>query len=90
MRRRIQEPRLARSLGNVRLRRGLESLHNCASYDPTVAYKCRDRRADPVEEKHLANYCEWFELAKRVFVAPAEEKFRTDKARDNFKKLLGD
>src|SRR5574339_69787 len=43
---------------------------NCASYDPTVAYKCRDRRADPVEEKHLANYCEWFELAKRVFVAP--------------------
>jgi hypothetical protein len=55
-----------------------------------VAYKCRDRRADPVEEKHLANYCEWFELAKRVFLAPAEEKFRTDKARDNFKKLLGD
>ena len=51
---------------------------------------CRDRRADPVEEKHLANYCEWFELGKRVFVAPEDEKFRRDKARDNFKKLLGD
>ena len=63
---------------------------NCASYDATVAYKCRDRRADPVEEKHLANYCEWFELAKRVFVAPAEDKSRTEKARENFKKLLGD
>jgi hypothetical protein len=55
-----------------------------------VAYQCRDRRADPVEEKHLANYCEYFELAKRGFVAPAEEKFRADHARNQLKKLLGD
>jgi ribosome-binding protein aMBF1 (putative translation factor) len=63
---------------------------NCASYDRSVAYQCRDRRADPVEEKHLANYCEYFEFARRVFVKPTEEKARTDKARDQFKKLLGD
>ena len=63
---------------------------NCASYDRTVAYQCRDRRADPVEEKHLANYCEYFEIVRRVFVAPAEEKTRQDKARAQLKSLLGD
>lgn len=63
---------------------------NCVSYDPKVAYKCRDRRADPVEEKHLANYCEYFELVRRVFVAPAEENTREAKARNQLKKLLGD
>ena len=68
----------------------LKACLNCASYDTKVAYHCRDRRADPVEEKHVANYCEYFEMAKRVFVAPAEEKFRADKARDQLKKLLGD
>lgn len=63
---------------------------NCVSYDRTVAYQCRDRRADPVEEKHLANYCEYFEMARGVFVAPAEEKSRQDKARAQLKSLLGD
>ena len=63
---------------------------NCVSYDPTVAYKCRDRRADPVEEKHLANYCEYFELAKRTYSPPEEQHFRQDKARDQLRKLLGD
>jgi hypothetical protein len=43
-----------------------------------------------VEEKHLANYCEYFEFARRVFIKPAEEKHRSDRARDQLKKLLGD
>jgi hypothetical protein len=30
---------------------------NCVSYDPRVAEQCRDRRADLVGEKHLANFC---------------------------------
>ena len=63
---------------------------NCASYDRTVAYQCRDRRADLVEEKHLANYCEYFEVARRKFVEPAEEHGRANSARDQLKKLLGD
>src|SRR5258706_13909936 len=63
---------------------------NCVSYDPKVAHQCRDRRAEPVDEKHLANYCEYFEFARRVFVPPAEESKRRDKSRDQFKKLLGD
>jgi hypothetical protein len=63
---------------------------NCVSYDPRVAEQCRDRRAELVGEKHLANYCEWFEFARRVFVPPAEDRPREVKARDQLKKLLGD
>jgi len=55
-----------------------------------VAYQCRDRRADPVEEKHLANYCEFFEFARRVFVPKEQETKREASARDHLKKLLGD
>ena len=63
---------------------------NCVSYDRAVAYQCRDRRADPVEAKHVANYCEYFDMARRVFVPPAEEKSRENKARAQLKNLLGD
>jgi hypothetical protein len=54
-----------------------------------VAYQCRDRRADPVEDKTAATYCEYFEFAKRKFVKPAEENSRENAARDALKKLLG-
>ena len=63
---------------------------NCVSHDRRVAYQCRDRRAEPVEEKHLANYCEYFEMIRRDFVPPAEDNGREDKARETLKKLLGD
>jgi len=63
---------------------------NCASHDPRAAYQCRDRRADLVGEKHLANYCEYFEFIRREFVPPVEDTSREAKARDTLKKLLGD
>ena len=63
---------------------------NCASYDPRAAYQCRDRRADPVAEKNMANYCEYFELARREYVRPEEDTSRESKARDQLKKLFGD
>jgi ribosome-binding protein aMBF1 (putative translation factor) len=63
---------------------------NCVSYDPRVAEQCRDRRADPVAEKHQANYCEYFEMIRREFVPPAHNAAREDKARNVLKKLLGD
>ncbi|HEY9172263.1 MAG TPA: hypothetical protein VI136_08275 [Verrucomicrobiae bacterium] len=63
---------------------------NCVSYDPKVAYQCRDRRAEPVEDKRAANYCEYFEMARREFVAPAEEHSRAEQARARMRKLLGD
>ena len=63
---------------------------NCVSYDSTVAHQCRDRRADPVAEKHMANYCEYFEMIRREFKSPEEENSRENKARETLKKLLGD
>ncbi len=63
---------------------------NCVSYDPHVAQQCRDQRADPVPEKHEANYCEYFEFIRREFVPPAGGTAREAQARDALKKLLGD
>jgi len=63
---------------------------NCLFYDTTVAYQCRERRADPVVEKHSANYCEYFEMAKRAWVPKKGEGQREDAARSALKKLLGD
>src|SRR6266498_5032377 len=63
---------------------------NCVSYDPNAAYQCRDRRADPVEEKQLANYCEYFEFARRVYVPREPEAPREAKAREQLKKLFRD
>src|SRR5215471_10362093 len=63
---------------------------NCVSYDPRVAEQCRDRRADLVGDKHVANYCEYFEFVRREYVPPGGDSSREDKARNALKKLLGD
>jgi hypothetical protein len=63
---------------------------NCASYDPRVAHQCRDSRAEPVQEKAAGNFCEYFEFARREFVAKTEENTREDAARERLKKLFGD
>jgi hypothetical protein len=62
---------------------------NCAHYDPKVAHQCRERRAEPVDEKDRANYCEWFELGEDRHVG-GPSNFREDAARERLKKLLGD
>jgi hypothetical protein len=63
---------------------------NCVSYDPRVAQQCRDRRAEPVFEKHLGNYCEYFEFARRVWRPRAENTSREEASRNQLKNLLGD
>jgi ribosome-binding protein aMBF1 (putative translation factor) len=63
---------------------------NCVHYDPHAAYQCREKRAEPVQEKHLANFCEYFEFAKREFRPNTEEFKREQAAREQLRKLLGD
>lgn len=63
---------------------------NCASYDARAAYQCRDRRADPVADKHLANFCEYFEFIRREWTPKTGADPRAEAARDKLKKLLGD
>jgi hypothetical protein len=68
----------------------LRVCRNCVSYDPRVAEQCRDRRADLVHEKHLATYCEYFEMIRREYSPPSEGISREAKARETLKKLFGD
>lgn len=62
---------------------------NCRHYDPAVAQQCREPRAEPVAEKDRANYCEWFDLARRTYV-PAGGPDRSGEARKRFRELFGD
>lgn len=71
-------------------RRDLRVCKNCVSYDPKAAEQCRDRRAELIHEKDLANFCEWFELAKREYGGEEAESDRAAKAKDDFNKLFGD
>ena len=63
---------------------------NCVSYDPRAAQQCRDRRAEPVFDKHLGNFCEYFELIRRNWAKKEENTSREDAARQQLKKLFGD
>lgn len=63
---------------------------NCVSYDKTVAYECRDRRAEEIADKDKANFCEFFEFKKRPFVPVRDRYAREDAAREQLKNLLGD
>jgi hypothetical protein len=49
----------------MKCRADLRVCLNCAHYDPRVAHQCRERRAEPVLEKHIGNFCEYFEFAIR-------------------------
>jgi hypothetical protein len=71
-------------------RADLRACLNCASHDPRVAQQCRERRAEPVLEKHAGNFCEYFEFARRVWRPKFETNQREAAAREQLKKLLGD
>jgi len=91
MRERVYAHRCARAAGKLRcLQFDLKVCRNCISYDARVAHQCRDGRAEPVAEKHLANYCEYFEFIRREYGAPSTNTSREAKARDTLKKLFGD
>src|ERR1700688_3736111 len=62
---------------------------NCVSYDPRAAHQCRDRRAEPEAAKDVGNFCEFFEMSRRVFVAKAVNNNRETTAREQLKKLFG-
>jgi hypothetical protein len=63
---------------------------NCVSYDLRSAHQCRDRRADPVAEKAAANFCEYFDFARRDWRGKSGASTREQEARNQLKKLLGD
>jgi hypothetical protein len=74
----------------MKCRADLRVCLNCASYDPRVAQQCRERRAEPVLEKQVGNFCEYFEFIRRNWVPKEFKHTREEAARAQLKKLLGD
>jgi len=74
----------------MKCRTDLRICLNCQSHDPHVAEQCRERRADLVLEKHLGNFCEYFEFARRKWEAKEVKLTREETARAHLKKLFGD
>ena len=74
----------------MRCRADLRVCLNCMFYDPAVAHQCRERRAEPVLEKDVGNFCEYFDFARRVWNPKGESASREDAARERMKKLFGD
>lgn len=68
--------------------RELRVCYNCTRFDERAAYQCNEPKADPVYDKDRSNFCEWFDLAKRVY-QPKGGRDRAAEARDAFKKLFG-
>ena len=63
---------------------------NCVHFALNVAHQCQERRAEPVDEKDAANFCEYFDFAMREFSSPANPDAREQAARDTLKKLFED
>jgi len=74
----------------MKCRADLRVCLNCQSYDPRVAQQCRERRAEPVLEKAVGNFCEYFKFARRKWVPKEGKTSREAAARAHFKNLLGD
>ena len=74
----------------MKCRADLRACLNCAHYDPRVAQQCRERRAEPVLEKQVGNFCEYFEFALRAWAPKSETNQREAAAREHLKKLFGD
>lgn len=50
-------------------RASLHVCRMCRLFDPAVAQQCREPVADPVSDKQRANFCGYFEINPRAFVA---------------------
>jgi hypothetical protein len=74
----------------MKCRADLRVCLNCQSYEPRVAHQCRERRAEPVLEKAVGNFCEYFEFARKDWKPKSEANPREAAARDQLKKLFGD
>src|SRR3954470_4116777 len=74
----------------MKCRADLRVCLNCAHYDARVAHQCRERRAEPVLEKDVGNFCEYFEFTRGDWQTKPENKSRESAAREQMKKLFGD
>jgi len=61
---------------------------NCRHYDTAYNNNCRETMADPVEDKHHRNFCEYFELNREPFQGKARQSTREADARRKLEDLF--
>ena len=74
----------------MKCRADLRVCLNCTYYDLRAAQQCRERRAEPVLEKAVGNFCEYFDFIRRNWTPKNELNRREAAAREQLKKLFGD
>jgi hypothetical protein len=74
----------------MKCRADLRICLNCGFYDPRAAHQCRERRAEPVMEKQVGTFCEYFDFALRNWTPKTGGNSRESAARTQLKKLFGD
>lgn len=62
---------------------------NCVHYDRGYAHQCRERRAEPVDLKEQANFCEFFDWSLREWKGQGALSKEAE-AKERLKRLLGD
>jgi predicted RNA-binding Zn-ribbon protein involved in translation (DUF1610 family) len=60
---------------------------NCRHYDPRLHNSCRETEADPVEDRHRRNFCEYFQLSREPWAAASGH--RAGEARKRLDQLFG-
>jgi len=60
---------------------------NCRHYDPGYHNSCRETAAEPVEDRHRRNFCEYFELSDEPWKAGGTAA--VDQARAKLDRLFG-
>jgi hypothetical protein len=60
---------------------------NCRHYDPRLHNACRETEAEPVEDRHHRNFCEYFELSREPWTAGSGD--RAGAARAKLDQLFG-
>jgi hypothetical protein len=69
--------------------RDLRCCLNCRHYDTRYNNSCRETMADPVEEKHRRNFCEYFSFSREPFAATKAPSSREAEARAKLSQLFG-
>ena len=59
----------------------------CRFYEPRLARRCREERAEEVRDPEAANFCDWFEPVVRD---PATQAGKAERSRAAAESLFGD
>ena len=70
-------------------RRDLRCCLNCRHHDPRYNNQCVETMAEPVEEKHRRNFCEYFSFSREPFAGRTAGSGREAEARKKLDALFG-